>query len=146
MEYEEEERRQGRGLGLQIEPDENIEDDLEDVVAAPARRGIQSDSEEEIEDLRVDSKSRQIQKKPKKFQINRGNRLSRNEHAGLDSSDDERQPKRLMQPQRRYSDDSADNYNDGSDDNVDLFNKKQAISKSKVMHNEEEPIENYTQS
>jgi len=51
-----------------------------------------------------------------------------------------------MQPQRRYSDDSADNYNDGSDDNVDLFNKKQAISKSKVMHNEEEPIENYTQS
>jgi len=58
MEYEEEERRQGRGLGLQIEPDENIEDDLEDVVAAPARRGIQSDSEEEIEDLRVDSKSR----------------------------------------------------------------------------------------
>lgn len=78
--------------------------------------------------MRPDSKSIGISKKPKKFQINRGQRLSKTNGDNSDSSDDE-----PAGNGRRGADLSDSDAGKGDDDNEDLalFNKNTSKSKLK---------------
>ena len=105
LEYEEEMRRKGEGLGFQRTPDqsdqgaEDIDNDVDSDDAAPAQG------------VGMNSKSKGIKKS---FVVNRGKRLSKNDREDDSSEDEDEMHSRLKR---------MPNQNDDSDSDAQLFKK-----------------------